>query len=704
MADAKVKLLLDLEDNVSGGLKNTSASVAGFQKNVADMQPVFKNMAVIGTASFAAITGAAMYSVNAYADAERAQRQLEHAVIDVSKGTKEQAQAISDLTDTLQNKSGIDGDALKMGAAQLSTFGLQSASVVNLTKSLADLTVNQSGVNASSDQYISSANAIAKALKGQFGVLEKSGIRFTDAQQKMILYGTEAEKVAAINSGLAQNLRETTDTLGGVDAATARATRSLGEIAESIGKALEPALLNIANAVTPVIQTINEWVAANPELVSQIITIGAGIAAVVAAVGGLGMILGPVITGFSGLSAAMGLLLSPIGLVVLAVTAIGAALVYLYGTNENARASINAAWASIQAFISAAVPVIINWLIQFGTWLNDLWVNSETFRANLAVTWSTISTFIGAAVQIIGAWLVQVGAWLNDLWVNSETFRANLATAWTAISEFIGQAIQVIGTLLFQFGTWLYDLWVSNEDTRIKLTEIWNLFSTAISNYFNLIWGVITWFIGGLKKFVTENETVKTILLAAWEVFKTGFKIILDFMGAQINLFLDVIKTILTVGNQVITDTKKAFDEFKTWWANLWSSIQTAVSNAITSITGFIDDMIKKITSAISAIGDFLATAAKVGSFGMINIGGGGAKQGTNKAAGGNVNPNTSYLVGEHRPEMFTPSGYGRIQPAPTGGGLVVNVSGNSFYGPDDLADRVMESLVGSLKQNILIS
>lgn len=654
MADAKVKLLLDLQDNVSGGLKTAGKNVYSFQKNVEDMQPAFKSMAAIGTASFAAISGAAAYSIKSYQDAERAQRQLEHAVIAVSKGTKEQAQAISDATDALQAKSGIDGDALKMGAAQLSTFGLQTKSVLDLTKSLADLTVNQNGVNASSDQYVQSANVMAKALRGQFGVLEKSGIRFTEAQQSLILYGTEAEKVAALQEGLAQNLRETTDTLDGIDAASARASRSFGEIAESIGAALEPAFLAAMNAITPVINSINEWAAANPQLITQFILIGGGIAALVAAVGLLGMALPPIIAGFTGLGAAIGLLLSPVGLITLAIVAIGAAIIYLWNTNEQFRQIVTEIWAQVQVAITTAIQVIGMWFEQFKMWLADLWTNTESLRANLAIGWAAISELIGAVMVVLQGWFIE-------------------------------------------FGTWLYDLWIQTEDTRLKLSEIWLAFQTLMTTVFGALWTTVLAFIGNLKKFIQENETVKVILLAAWEVFKTAFGVIFEALKAIVNLFLDVIKGIIETTTAVIKTIQDNWNNFGKWWDGFWKSVGDAVNNTINSIKQWINEMIQAIQNAMNMISNFAMSAAKVGvsvvSGGMIRP----------RASGGNVNPNQPYLVGERRPEMFVPSGYGRIQPA-TGGGVTINVSGNAFYGPDDLADTVMATLANQLKQNILVS
>lgn len=353
MSSATIKLIMDMEDKVSPKMSGVKDTLDDMQSKVESMAPTFRAMATAGTAAFAAIAGGSLAAVNSYGEAERSQRQLENAVIGVSKGTKEQADAIASVSEALQEKAGIDGDALKMGAAQLSTFGLQSQSVLDLTKSLADLTVNQNGVNASSDQYVQSANTIAKALNGQFGVLEKSGIRFTEAQQNMILYGTESEKVAALQEGLAQNLRETTDTLDGVDVAMAKSQRQMGEISESIGAALAPAFMELTAAVVPVLTNITNWVSENPKLTATIIAVAAGAAALVAALGAIGLILPPVIAGFGIIATAIGLISLPVVAVIAVIGALGAAIFLLWKNWDQVVGWMGSVWKAMGDIVSA---------------------------------------------------------------------------------------------------------------------------------------------------------------------------------------------------------------------------------------------------------------------------------------------------------------------------------------------------------------
>lgn len=307
MAQSNIDIIIQAQDRTGRAFDTAQRGLSGMGSALERMQPTFERMATGGAVALTAMGAFAAKATKDYAEAERSARQLEYAVISVSKGTKEQVAVIEELSGALQKKAGIDGDALKMGAAQLSTFGLQSKSVVDLTKSLADLTVNQSGVAATSEDYVASANTIAKALNGQFGALERTGIRFTETQQRMITYGTEAEKVAALQEGLNQNLRETTDTVANsLDGAMGRLTQSLGEVSEAIGKIIAGPLGPFVDKVAAIANSVAQWVTENPKLASTLGIVAVSLAGLVTAVGVIGLVLPSIIVGFGFLSGTAG--------------------------------------------------------------------------------------------------------------------------------------------------------------------------------------------------------------------------------------------------------------------------------------------------------------------------------------------------------------------------------------------------------------
>lgn len=329
-------IIINAQDKTSSAFDSASRQAKGFTDTLDNFKPKFEAMAAAGTVAFGAISAFAIKSISDYGDAEKSAKQLEYAVLNVSHATKEQLDQTNALADELERKGVLDGDNIKMGLAQLSTFGLSNKAVQALGGSLADLAINQFGVNASGEQLADTANMIAKALNGQFGVLEKSGIRFTDAQIAIIKTGTEMEKVKAINEGFAQNLKYTNDVaLTTFEGQLAKVKVQLGNVSEGIGQALLPAVQQLLTRITPVIDSMLQWANANPELIQKIVLMGGAIAGLVAAVGILGIALPTIITGFTLLMGPVGLIIAAIALLVINFDTVKTAIMDLWTTINN---------------------------------------------------------------------------------------------------------------------------------------------------------------------------------------------------------------------------------------------------------------------------------------------------------------------------------------------------------------------------------
>ena len=386
--------------------RDEASSVMGrVGESVKSLEPVFKGMMTAGTVGLGAISAIALKTVSDYGEAEKATAQLKHAVMDVTHATQEQFQATSDLADALEKKGVLDGDNIKMGLAQLSTFGLSNEAVRGLGGSLADLAVNQFGASASGEQLSDTANMIAKALNGQFGVLEKSGIRFSEAQQHAIKFGSEMEKVKAINEGFAQNLKYTNEVaLTTFEGQLAKAQVQLGNISEAIGQALAPKLQELMQLIQPVIDKVLEWASTHQELISNIFMVGAAVSGLLIVLGGFGFAI-----------ASIGAVLSP---VVIAVVAIGGALTLLTMQLGGAEGMLNAVKTAFD-WVKNAVVGVYDWVVtlweQFTkteafelimTILKQLWQNLKDLWAQLKELWDIIEPVILPLLKLLGGIIV----------------------------------------------------------------------------------------------------------------------------------------------------------------------------------------------------------------------------------------------------------------------------------------------------------
>lgn len=529
--ETSVQVQINAIDNSKAAFASLSKNLEGVQKvsqstgeKLAALQPTFQKMALAGTAAFAGIVAGAKSSINAYAEVERAQRQLSNAVIGVSKGTKEQLEQINALTGALEKKAGVDADSLTMGVAQLSTFGLSTDAVLNLTKSLADLTVNQDGVNAGSEAYISNANVIAKALNGQFGILEKSGIRFTEAQKSLIEFGTESEKVAAINEGLAQNLRETTDTIDGIDLANAKAARSFENISENLGKALAPAFAELAAKVTPVIEKFAAWAEANPELLSKIVLISGALAALIAVLGTIGLILPPLIVAWTFF----------FGTAAVSATATTAAVAGTTG----AFAALGATLAAVtlpMVLIGVAIAAVVA-----GIYL-------------LYKNWDEVMAFITTSTTV--AWGAVTGAFNTAM----TAVTGAVSTMWGIIKDVfftsINFVIGVIATLL--------DYLLPNWDGMLmamftKLSEVFSLITGYLGEQLNTLTGILSgWFEAFAGVWRSVWESLKTTFDEVWTALKATFTGVIDGIKAGLETLTAPIEKVISLAQKAIDLAKQ---------------------------------------------------------------------------------------------------------------------------------------------------
>ena len=183
--------------------------------------------------------------------------------------------------------------------------------------------VAQKGVNSTQEDAITIANAVGRAIDGGAGALTRYGISLSDTQKELFKTANREERVALLAEiltgnfgGLNEKMRETSE--GGV----AALKNSFGDLMEKVGKPLSEILDKLVQDLAPVIDKLSDWIEKNPKLTKAIVI-------ATAALGGLLVVLGPLLIMLPGIIA----LFSPVGLiifgVVAAIVALSAAVVFV---------------------------------------------------------------------------------------------------------------------------------------------------------------------------------------------------------------------------------------------------------------------------------------------------------------------------------------------------------------------------------------
>ncbi|MEZ6097174.1 MAG: phage tail tape measure protein [Pirellulaceae bacterium] len=273
----------------------------------------------------------------------------------------------------------------------------------------------------------------------------------------------EATAALGTASGTAANIAGTQlDTLRGDATILMSALEGLGI---AVGEALGDSLRTGIQAITGLLSILAQWVSENRAVVMTVVGIIAGVALIGGALVSLGIALQITAFGFAGLATAIGLvgsligaLLSPIGLLVGLVVALGAYLLYTSEAGGQALAWLGErfsilkddatkAWGAIgKALASGDIALAgrILWLTLKMEWqrgihfLNGLWVKFKEFF--LAMTTDAV---FGAAKIINDGWSGVEVAWtetvgfLADAW---SLFVNGLTKTWHSTIGFIRKA------------------------------------------------------------------------------------------------------------------------------------------------------------------------------------------------------------------------------------------------------------------------
>ena len=359
--------------------------------------------------------------------------------------------------------------------AMLKSSGMPLAKVTDLTDKLntraADLAATFGGSTKDA------VSAVSSLLRGEADPIERYGvsIKQSDVNARLAAQGLdkltgEARKQAEQQARLDLLFKQTTDsqgqfarestTLGGVQQ---RLSAVIENLKAKIGAKLLPVLVtlgswmlgtgmpaakkladtlkaNLAPAwdlvkagidkVTPTLERVTEFLQANPTTVKAFaITLGvlaAALAVVAIATAAWNAVLA----------------LNPIGLVVIAIAALVAGLVYAYQHSEKFRQIIDTAWKQIRAVTAAVFPAIKQIItVVFKVLKTYFTTMFKVYKTLFTVAWKAIQTVTKTGWNLIKTFVVNpVKALVSFVRNPLGTIKSLFSSAWSAVKTKTSEA------------------------------------------------------------------------------------------------------------------------------------------------------------------------------------------------------------------------------------------------------------------------
>ena len=350
--------------------------------------------------------------------------------------TKEVAQATIDYAGALQQQGVIGDEVLLSGAQQLATFAKYPGTINSLLPAMGNLLAQQKGVNATAQDATQIGNLMGKVLQGQTGALKRVGITFTEAQEKVLKYGTEEEKAAM----LAQVITDNVGNMNKVMAETPEGKiqqmkNAFGDMAEQIGATLAPVLADLANWIStnlmPKLQSLIEWFQGNP-VAAKVIVAVAGILAVG---GPLLILIGTLISSIGTIMGILPLLAGPAGIVIGVIAAIIAIGIALYQNWD---------------LIKAKALEIKDWIVEKWTALKEGVVNAvNALKQGVSNAWNAIKSTASSVWNGIKSTVSNIVNGIKSTVVSVfNAVKSSVTSIWNGIKTAIQHPIETAKNLV----------------------------------------------------------------------------------------------------------------------------------------------------------------------------------------------------------------------------------------------------------------
>ena len=173
----------------------------------------------------------------AYAAQIEVEKKLETTMRNSMDARAEDIQSIKDLC-SAQQELGVIGDEVQLaGAQEMATYLSEKTSLEKLIPVMNDMLAQQYGLNASQENAAGIATMLGKVMNGQVGALSRYGYTFDEAQEKILKFGTEAQRAAVLCDVVSASV-------GGMNAELAKTDigkqkqfeNTLGDIKEKAGE------------------------------------------------------------------------------------------------------------------------------------------------------------------------------------------------------------------------------------------------------------------------------------------------------------------------------------------------------------------------------------------------------------------------------------------------------------------------------------
>ena len=301
---------------------------------------------------------------SSYAAQETAEAKLAQVMRNTMGASDAEFQSIKDLT-SAQQQLGVIGDEVQLaGAQELGTYLEKTETLKKLIPVMNDMVAQQYGLEASQESAVGIATMLGKVMEGQVGALSRYGYSFDEVEEKILKFGTEEERATVLAKVVTESVGGMNEALAQTDSGKmAQLSNYLGDIKEQMGA--------VAASFAPML----DYITMAGDMATSIGSITQAFTMAVPAVKAFGTAL----------------ISNPIGIVVAAVAALGAALYALYENCDEFRNGVDNLFSSLSDLIGGIIDAA-----------SELY---DSLKPAIDIVWAAFKKLMSLWLQLVGSYL-----------------------------------------------------------------------------------------------------------------------------------------------------------------------------------------------------------------------------------------------------------------------------------------------------------
>lgn len=513
--------------------------------------------------------------------------------------------SIDDLTEILDNvtyvsqDTGVSVDELMKkatdGAPQIKMLGLEFGEAVTLIgqfeKNGVDSSSALSGLTKAAGVYTKQGktmkqglNETIEAIKNSKSETEAMGIameifgakkapQMIDAIKRGKFNMEDLGYTSQVSAGLVSQTYE--NTLDPIDKFTT-AQNGLKIVMAEVGGAIAETFAPALDVLVGLFKNVAEWIKQLPGPVKQFIVIMGSITAVAG-------VITPLIVGFMALAGGIGAtieaalpIIGVVAAVVAAIVGIGLVIKHLWETNEGFRTAVEAVWNAIMSVINTVVKAISDFVMQiWGTltsWWND---NQQLIRQTAETVWNAISAVVTTVMNVLGPFI-------QTAWNNISTV---ISTVWDTIKTVVETAINVVLGIIKTVMQIINGDWSGAWESIKGIAEsIWNGIKSIAESVFNAMAQILSniW------------NTISSTASSIWNGISSTLSGIWNGISSTVSsVFNGISSTISGIWNGISSTASGIWNGIKDTIGGAINGAKDLVGKAIDGIKGFFNFQFK---------------------------------------------------------------------------------------------------------------